>query len=486
MSHVVVVGAGIAGLAAAYELVGAGAGPTTRPTVTVLEADGVPGGKLRTTRVGDRMVDVGPDGFLARRPEATALIGELGATDRLEGVAASGAWIFARGRLRALPAGLALGVPTRLRDVRTREMVGILGFAGALRAATDLVAPRPARRSALPDRAIGPLVADKLGRRVVETLVDPLVGGIHAGRANDLSAAAVYPLVLAAGQRRGSLMRALRDLAPTPPADQAAADGARPPAFLSLADGLGSLPGMVTAALEAHGATVRTGAAVTAVHRGDPGAPRWVVEAAGERLSCDAVIVATPPAAAAALLGGHDADAAAMLASIAMADVAVVTLRLDAADVELPEHGTGILVPSHTPFGNDTFCTSAVSFLDRKWPHLARDGEVLVRVSVGRIDDVRFDDLDDAALTARLTDELGVLTGAAGAPIESIVTRWPRSFPQYRVNHLVRVDGIRSAVAALGGMSVCGAAYRGVGVPACIESGRAAARDVRAWIAAQS
>ena len=207
MTHVVVIGGGIAGLSAAYELTGGASGASdTAMSVTVVEADEL-GGKLQVATVGGRTVDVGADGFLARRPEALALVGELGATAFLEPIAASGAWVLARGRLRRLPAGLALGVPTRLR---TFEAVGMLGVRGALRAGIDLVAPRPARRSPLPDRAIGPLVADKLGRRVVDVLVDPLIGGIHAGRVRDLSAAAVFPPLLAAGQARGSLMRALK------------------------------------------------------------------------------------------------------------------------------------------------------------------------------------------------------------------------------------------------------------------------------------
>jgi len=189
VTSVVVIGGGVAGLSAAFELAGDQA---RRPDVAVLDA-GEPGGALRRERVGGRLVDVGPDGFLARRPEATALVGELGAADELVEIAAQGAWVYARGRLRPLPAGLALGVPTRLR---AREALRLLGLRGTARAAVDLVAPRPPSRSALPDRAVGPLVADKLGRRVVDVLVDPLVGGIHAGRVRDLSAAAVFPPLL--------------------------------------------------------------------------------------------------------------------------------------------------------------------------------------------------------------------------------------------------------------------------------------------------
>jgi protoporphyrinogen/coproporphyrinogen III oxidase len=476
VSHVVVVGGGIAGLSAAYELTGGAAPSATAPSVTVLEAGGL-GGKLACATVGGRTVDVGPDSFLSRRPEAVALVGELGATAQLEPIAASGAWVYARGRLRRLPAGLALGVPTRLG---AREAIGMLGARGALRAAEDLVAPRRAGRSPLPDRAIGPLVADKLGQRVVDVLVDPLVGGIHAGRVRDLSAAAVFPPLLAAGQRRGSLMRALRSATG---ASRAAGSG---PVFMTLREGVASLPCLVADVLGTRGVTCATGRAATQLARGAAGAPRWVVETSRGDLLADAVVLATPAPATAALLAPLDGDAAAMLGAIDAASVAVVTLRFADGEVALPDGGTGVLVPAGSEGPEGPYLVTAVSFLDRKWPDLARDGETLLRASVGRIDDVRFAELDDDALVARVTDELGSLLGSAGAPLEALVTRWADSFPQYRVNHLVRVEGIEAAASALGGVTVAGAAYRGVGVPACIASGRAAARAVRAWLVAQS
>ncbi len=479
MTHVVVVGGGIAGLAAAYELSGGASGPTpSTPRVTLLD-ERVLGGKLRTDELDGRCVDVGPDGFLARRPEATTLVGELGAASLLEPIGARGAWVFARGKLRALPAGLALGVPTRLRDLRTSETIGMLGIRGTLRAAVDLVAPRPASRSALPDRAIGPLVADKLGRRVVDVLVDPLVGGIHAGRVRDLSAAAVYPQLLDAGQRRGSMMRALQ----TAPGDGRREQG---PAFLSLRDGLGSLIGLLGDELRRRGVECTEGARVASVARGAPGAPRWRVELESSGFDADGVVLATPPATTADLLSSLDANAAALVGGIDAASVVVLTLRYKGDELALPAEGTGLLVPMGTRRGDDTFLTTAVTFLDRKWPHLARDGETLVRVSCGRIDDRRAIELDDDDLVARAASELEALLGLDDGPGGSLVTRWPDSFPQYRVNHLVRVEGIEGAVLALGGLAVAGAALRGVGVPACIASGRSAARSIRSWLSAQS
>jgi len=479
VTHVVVVGGGVAGLAAAHELADVTDHAAPASTVTLVEAAHL-GGKLRSGRLGDAVVDVGPDGFLARRPEATALIGELGATGQLEPVGAQGAWVLARGRLRRLPPGLALGVPTKMRDLRTSDAIGILGLRGAIRAGMDLVAPRPARRSALQDRAIGPLVADKLGDRVVEMLVDPLIGGIHAGRVRELSAAAVYPPVLAAGQVRGSMMRALQ--AAAPPTGGAALG----PAFLTLRDGLGALGELFAASLRQRGVDVRCGTEVRTVHRGAPGMPRWRVESDQGSLDCDAVVLATPASHTAGLLAPLDADAAALTAAIDTAGVVVVTLRFAGPAVDLPEGGTGVLIPVGTRLGATSYLTTAVTFLDRKWPHLARDGEQLLRVSMGRVDDRRPFELSDEEIVARVEEEIVELFGGSCAPTSSLVWRWPDAFPQYRVNHLVRVEGIETAVGALGGVAVAGASYRGVGIPACIASGRAAARAVRAWLGQQS
>ena len=253
----------------------------------------------------------------------------------------------------------------------------MLGLHGALRAAVDLVAPRPASRSPLSDRAIGPLVADKLGQRVVDVLVDPLVGGIHAGRVRDLSAAAVFPPVLAAGQARGSMMRAL----------QAGAAGGAPasqgPAFFTLRDGMGTLPDLLARTLaRARGRDLdaRRDGSCTEVRAGEP---RWIVETSTAALPADGVVLATPAPATATLLGPLDGDAASLCASIDAAGVVVTTLEFGDDDLALPDGGTGVLVPVGTRFADRAFLTTAVTFFDRKWPHLARDGARL-RARLGR------------------------------------------------------------------------------------------------------
>jgi len=462
-SRVIVVGGGISGLTAAWELTGGAQPGAAPPAVVVLESSTRLGGALRSDEFGGRVVDMGPDGFLGRRPEAVDLCREVGLADALVPIAGRGASVWARGRLRPLPDGLALGIPTRFWPTARS---GILGLRGTLGLARDAVLPRPDLRGPIGDRSVGPLVARKLGQRVVDTLVDPLIGGIHAGSVDDMSAAAVFPPLLAAAQRRGGLMRALRAEVPAPDPDGS-------PLFWSLDGGMALLVHTLATRLAERGVDIRLSAPADRLERaGDA----WEVWSGGRAGAADAVVLATPAHVTAALLQPHDDEAATLLQAIEYASVALVTFRAAAGDVPSPLHGTGFLVPRRGPHkGREAWAVTACTFLDRKWPHLARDGEVLLRASLGRMDDSRPDGWSDTEAVERAWDELRVLLGVTGAPMDAVVVRCQRALPQYRVHHLLRTAGTESAVARLGGVAVAGAAYHGVGIPACIASGRAAA-----------
>ena len=475
--EVAVIGGGIAGLAAAWELSGGVAGPDERsPRVTVLEADQAAGGKLAALTLDGRVLDAGPDGALARRPELLELCEELGIADELRPIAASGATIFSRKRLRALPADLSLGIPTRWSSLRRAK---VLSTRGTLRALRDVLAPVPSSRGHLQDRTIGSLVGTKLGDEVVTTLVDPMIGGINAGRVAEMSAAAIFPPLLEAGQQRGSLMKAMRAYLPPAPAE-----GEEPsPGFISPAGGMHAVAEALVAQLEDRGVQFRYGAQVSSlVHQGGE-SPGWAVNTASTTTRADAVVIACPAPTAAALLEPFDAEAASLLSQIDYASVAIATFEFDDAALELPAQGTGVLVPPGSPIpsgehAGQRFLTTALTFLDRKWPHLKRDGQTILRVHCGRIDDPRISTFDDDLLCELLLDELGQLVPLSSAPIARALVRWDDALPQYRVNHLMRVAGVESALARLEGLEVAGAAYHGVGVPACIASGRAAARRI--------
>jgi oxygen-dependent protoporphyrinogen oxidase len=484
---IAVVGGGIAGLAAAWELLG-GANDDRRraPIVQVLESGPRMGGMLDGGAFAGRNVDLAADAFVARRPEATDLCRQLGLTDDLVPLGASGAAIWARGQLRPMPAALQLGVPTRWWPLARS---GMLSPAESLRVARDLVAPRRGSGPA-DDRSVGAIVGERLGRPVVERLVDPLVGGINAGGVDELSAAASFPALLAASQQPGSLMRRMRPARPTPQQVPRAPS----PMFWSLANSTASLADELALALARRGATLRTNTPVVGIQprpTGPPGSGRWQLVLDGPAgpgggptlLEADGVILAVPAGTAARLLAPHAPVAAAVLDEIDYASVAVVTLSIPAGAIRAPMQGTGFLVPRTSTIGGRPALITGCTYLGRKWPHLARSGDELLRASVGRYGDERHRSLGDDELTATVLGELSHLLGVGEGPLESLVTRWEGAFPQYRVGHLARVERIERALDALDGVALAGAAYRGVGIPACIGSGRAAARRVVAAIA---
>jgi oxygen-dependent protoporphyrinogen oxidase len=480
------VGGGISGLAAAWELSGGGSGVDANPDgshssgahVVVIEAASRLGGALDSAKFGGRIVDTGPDGFLGRRPEALDLCHEIGLGDELVPIAGRGAGVWARGSVRPLPAGLALGIPTRFWPAARS---GILGLRGQLGLARDALLPRPDMRGPIGDRSIGPLVARKLGQRVADRLVDPLIGGIHAGSVDDMSAAATYPPLLAAAQKRGSLMRALRAEVPAPSHNA-------PPLFWALNGGMASMVEQLRAALTARGVEIRCDTPVLWLERREARSARWNVvtgkDSSGRvyrrSTGADAVVLAVPAPVAADLLKPYDDEASGLLGKISYASVALVTFRVPSEALASPLAGTGFLVPrrSAPPAGHDAWAVTAATYLSEKWPHLAVEGEILLRASVGRYGDDRADSWSDDEVVARAWSELGLLMGLSGEPLEARVTRWPQAFPQYRVHHLMRTAGIEAAVARIGGIAVAGSAYRGVGIPACIASGRAAAQAI--------
>jgi oxygen-dependent protoporphyrinogen oxidase len=472
---VVVVGGGIAGLAAAWELSGGDAAATIGgPRITLLEAAPTLGGALRSEEFAGRIVDLGPDGVLGRRPEATNLCRAIGLGDELVPIGASGAAVWARGRLRSMPAGLALGVPTRWWPVARS---GVLRRGGSLRLARDRLAPRPSRRGPIGDRALGPLVADKLGRNVVDALVDPLVGGINAGSVADMSTAAVYPVLLAAAGRRGSLMRSLRRMQPS----TVEAGTTPPPAFFALERGFASLVDRLRDRLEGRGVQLCTGLGASRLERTATGDSPWIVHTPAGPFAADGLVLATPAPISRDLLVPHDKEASTLLGGIEYASVAVVTLQFPDEALTAPLEGTGFLVPrgSELPDARgSTLLMTACTYLSRKWPRLAHDDDVLLRASVGRFGDDRLAQLSDNELGERVVAELTAILGLRAPPRAVRVTRWADAFPQYRVHHLLRVAGIESAVRRLPALAVAGAAYRGVGVPACIASGRAAGSAV--------
>lgn len=468
---VVVVGGGISGLAAAWELSGAEAGPDdSTPRVEVIEAEGRFGGSLATTTFAERVIDLGADGFLARRLEAVTLVRELGLGEELEAIDASGASMWLRGALHELPGGLVLGVPTSPQAIlRFRG----LSWRARLAARRDVLLPK--RMLVGDDATIGEIVRTKLGRELAYHFIEPMIGGIQAGRIDELSAKSVFPALFDAARKGGSLMKALRASLPLDASEGATA--LRDPVFYSFKRGVGALPEELVMRLRERGVVLRHGVSVNALRRTPAGDYPWEVDTFNTTTPANAVILATPAPVAGALLGSLD-PAIDELRQIESAGAAMVTFCVASSDITLPPHGTGILVPLHTHWsGEGSMMVTAVTLLDRKWPHLRRDDETLLRAHVGRSDDTRWLELTDEELVRRVRSELAVLLPRFAEPSASLVQRWPLGLPQYVRGHELRVQRARAAGARFS-VALAGNAYDGVGIPASIGSGRHAAREV--------
>ncbi len=449
---IVVVGAGISGLAAAWELAAAG------EQVTVLEASDRVGGKLRVEQVAGVPVDVGAEAVLARRPEGIALIESVGLAPARIAPRTTAALVRAGGALHPLPSRTVMGVPSEADGVRAT---------GALTAhAIARIEAEPHRERIAPlieDVAVGRLVRERLGNEVTDRLVEPLLGGVYAGRADDLSLQATIPTLYAALGGGGSLVAAAAGLA----AHSAQNDG---DVFTSLAGGIGRLPEVMVASGRF---AVRTGVTVRAVRRTTTG---FALDCGpvpdSELIECDELVIATPAAKAARLLSGLAPAAAAELAAIESASMAIVTLAY--RSVALPA-GSGLLVGA-----GEGLAVKGVTLSSQKWPLDA--GVAVLRASLGRAGEAQVLQREDADLVALARRDLLELLGISADPVDALVTRWGGGLPQYEVGHVDRVARVRAGVAGVAGLAVCGAAFDGVGIPACIASGRSAATALLAQL----
>jgi protoporphyrinogen/coproporphyrinogen III oxidase len=445
--RIVVVGGGIAGLAAAHRALGLGA------DVLVVEQAPAVGGKLRTARLpSGEPAEAGAEAFAVRDPQTGApsaaadLVGELGLADRLVQPGVSRAAVaVGPGALEPIPGGTLFGIPS------------------------DPAAERPAANGgallgAVDDVAVGRLVRDRLGGAVVDRFVDPMLGGVYAGRADELSLAATMPALAEACRDQPTLTGAVRAVLAARPTEQT-------PLFATLHDGLGWLPGRLADLIGAQ--RIWTGRPVRELRRAGDG--RWRLTIGSTRdpetVTADGVVLAVPATPAGRLLAGLSTVDSGGL-GLDYASVALVTLVLPEAD--LPEL-SGFLVPA-----GSGYTIKAATFLDRKWPHLRRPGQTLVRLSLGRYGETDVLRRPDADLAAVAVADLADLVGTPREPLEVAVHRWGGALPQYAPGHLDRVAALRAALPP--DLAVAGAAYDGVGIPACVRSGRAAVERLTAAV----
>jgi len=457
---IVVVGGGISGLTAAYDLQRLRRERGIAAEVVVLEASERTGGTIETARADGFTMERGPDSIVTDKPQGLDLCRALGLEERLVPTDAShrGSFIARGNRLLPVPEGFHLLAPSRLWPFAASD---ILSWSGKLRVAADMIIP--AKRSD-EEESLAAFVRRRLGREALDRIAQPMVGGIYTADPERLSLAATMPRFIDMERRHGSLIRAMLAARRTSESS-AGATGPRYELFVSLQDGLEELPRALVASLPP--GTVRTGVRVAGITRSQGG---WRLRTNSGPIEAQALCLAVPAYRAAELLRDVDRTLADELAAIPYASSATVNLTYRRQDVPHPLDGFGFVVPAV-----ERRATIACSFSSVKYAHRAPSGMVLLRAFVGGALAPQNLELDDEQMVGAVTSDLGELLGVRVPPLQSLVSRYERSMPQYHVGHLARVARIEDRVAQVPGLGLAGNAYRGTGIPDCIRSGMQAA-----------
>ena len=443
MPDCVIVGGGIAGLAAAWELLQHGVRPL------VLEREARAGGVIRTEMADGFVIDAGPDALLIQKPAAVNLCRELGLGDRLVPTLTPRTAFIVRGRrLVPLPEGSMLGIPTSVKPFITTRL---FSATAKVRMAMELFIP-PRRDDR--DESIGSFMRRRFGEEAVTYLAEPLLAGIHAGDVNKLSMRSSFPRLTDAERTHGSILRALSSMHAGP-----APQGA----FLSLPGGVEELVHALLVRFPAD--TIRCGAAVTAISgRG----PYVVTLQSGDSIEARSVIVAAPAWAASTILAPVDPELSRLAGEVRYVSSATIAIGLHREQVAHPLQGSGFVVPRV-----ERHVLMAGSWVSSKWPHRAPAGAVLLRGFVGGATDEGVLQRSDQDIADAVFSEFATLLKISGQPLLTRVYRWMRANPQHEVGHLDRMAAIDARLAALPGLYVTGSGFRGTGLPDCIADGRA-------------
>lgn len=450
-AHVVVVGGGISGLTTARRLA-----QNPEIQVTLIESSDRLGGKIRTTEFGGRPVEEGADAFIIRLPWALELCQELGLAESLVHPATFSAKVYSKGKPRSLPQGLVMGVPPRIGPMMKSGLVSPVGLA---RAGLDFI-----KRDNWPgtEETIGQIVSRRLGPQVAANVVDPLLGGIYAADINRMSAAASFPQLDQAARGGRSLMLTLRKMQKKNPPDPTR------PIFASLNGGLDELVQTLVARMIDGGAQIRMQTSVEHVERTSNG--QLSVHLDGEVVTADHVVLATPAFISGRILAGEIEK---RLCAIEYSSVVLATMDLQTNSTSELE-GSGLLVAKP-----DQKLITAISYGSNKWPAWSKNGNATLRVSAGHIGNSDAMDMTDIEIEQAFNTELDRLIGLTKTPSETRVSRWQNAFPQYDLGHQQLISSIRDDLGSqTPGVTLTGAAYKGIGIPACIRQAEQCAKDV--------
>lgn len=451
MLDVLVIGGGVSGLAAAYELQRRGV------AVRVIDASARPGGVVHTDRFDGWVVDGGPDSMLVQKPAAVSLCRELGIADRLVStLSPRTAYVLRGGRLHPIAEGSFLGFPIRVSALARSSL---FSMAGKARMACEAFVPRADSDE---DESIASFVRRRFGEEAVDYLAEPLLAGIHAGDVDRLSVRALFPRLVDAERQAGSVIRAFRALRMKPSTQGA---------FVSFPGGLGELIDRLASTLIP--GTIALSTRATALQH----AGVFIAHTTAGRVEARSVILAVPAYVAGGIVGGVHAGLAALCAEVPYASTATIAFGYRRDQIGSAMRGSGFVVPriEQGPLLATTWVTS-------KWPHRAPEGHALVRAFLGGGRDPHRLERSDAELIETARDTLARVMTISGAPLFARLYRWTRQSPQYEVGHLRRVAAIESHLAAIPGLFVTGSGFRSIGIPDCIADGRETAARAAACV----
>ena len=452
----IIIGGGIAGLSAAYEL--------QRHDIrcVVLEQGSRAGGVILSEQIDDYTIDAGPDALLVQKPDGITLCNELGLGAELVPTTPPRlAYIQRDGHLYPLPAASVLGIPTRMGPFLATRL---FSWSGKLRMGAEIFVPPRQDGS---DESIGAFMTRRFGAEATAYLAEPLLAGIHAGDVNRLSVGSLFPRFVEAERTHGSLLRAFRNRTQ----GHVLVDGA----FRSLPGGLGQMVRALMARLGPD--AVRLNAGVRRVEVGDGPAPFSVQTGSDQPIRSRAVVCATPAYVTGMLVGEIDAELARLCREVPYASTATIVLAFRRADVRHPLNGSGFVVPRVEATG-----ILAGSWLSSKWPGRAPADRVLMRTFVGGARDPHALERSDSDLIALSLAALTPLVGISGAPLLTRVYRWEQASAQHEIGHGARVEAIGRRLERWPGLFVTGSGFRGVGIPDCVADGRATGRQVAQYL----
>ncbi|MGH7168146.1 MAG: protoporphyrinogen oxidase [Nitrospiraceae bacterium] len=473
-AHVAIVGGGIAGLATAFSLQERAAEAGIPLACTLIESDREWGGKIVTHRVGDALIEAGPDSFLSQKPWALQLCAKLGLSDRVMNTneAHKKTYVFSRGRLRELPEGLVVIAPAKLGSLLRS---GLLSWPGVARMALDLVLPA---RRADGDESLASFFRRRVGREVFQRVIEPLMAGIYAGDAEQISLKATFPRFLEMEREHGSLIRGMlagRKSAPSSGLNAAAARTM----FVTLRDGLGEMVRVLVARIREAGVTMLSEHRVMALRVRSTRPGTWTYDLlleSGQVVTADAVVLATPAYVTADLVRSLSPTAAGALEAIPYASTATISLMYGADEVASLK-GFGFVVPRA-----EGRALLAATWTSSKWAHRAPPSQALVRAYVGGVGRETILKTDDDTMVRHVREELQSMAGITALPSYVRVHRWERGMPQYTLGHLERLETIQSSLSPYRGLYLTGAAYRGIGIPDCIRDGSDMAEAVVRYV----